>query len=184
MNLQTTYLGLTLANPLVASASPLNSDLDNIRALEDSGAGAIVLPSIFAEQIEAEAARHEALSAVGASSSPEANGYFPAPDLYKVGPERYLELIRSARSAVAVPIIASLNASNGSDWEDYAIQIQEAGASALELNIYFVPGDITLSGRNVEQRYFDIIRAVKKRAVVPLARLSPGRWSEAITAAG
>jgi dihydroorotate dehydrogenase (fumarate) len=190
MNLQTTYLGLTLANPLVASASPLNADLDNIKALEDAGAGAVVLPSIFAEQIEAEAARHEALVGVGASSSPEANGYFPTPDFYKVGPERYLELVRSARSAVSIPIIASLNAASDSDWEDYATQIQDAGASALELNIYFVPADISLSGRDVEQRYLDIIRAVKSRATIPLAVKvspyfsSPGHMALEMVAAG
>ncbi len=190
MNLQTTYLGLTLANPLVASASPFNAELDNIKALEDAGAGAVVLPSIFAEQIEAEAARHEALVGVGASSSPEANGYFPATDLYKVGPERYLELIRSAKAAVSIPIIASLNAASASDWEDYATQIQDAGASALELNIYFVPADITLSGRNIEQRYLDIIRAVKSRATIPLAVKvspyfsSPGHMALEMVAAG
>jgi dihydroorotate dehydrogenase (fumarate) len=190
MNLETKYLGLTLANPLIASASPLNADLDNIKALEGAGAAAVVLPSIFAEQIEAEAARHEALVGVGASSSPEANGYFPTPDFYKVGPERYLELVRSARSAVSIPIIASLNAASDSDWEDYATQIQDAGASALELNIYFVPADISLSGRDVEQRYLDIIRAVKSRATIPLAVKvspyfsSPGHMALEMVAAG
>lgn len=190
MDLSTIYMGLTLHNPLVASASPLNSDLGNIRALEDAGAGAVVLPSIFAEQIEAEAHRHEALTSAGALSSPEAASYFPASDDYNVASERYLEIIRGAKEAVAIPVIASLNAASEESWIDYAAQLQEAGASALELNIYFVPADITMPGRDVEQRYLTIVRAVKARVTIPVAVKvspyfsSPGHMAVELASAG
>jgi dihydroorotate dehydrogenase (fumarate) len=190
MDLTTNYMGLTLRNPIMASASPLNTDLGNVRALEDAGAGAIVLPSIFAEQIEAEAMRHDRLSAVGAQSSPEATSYFPTPDLYKVGPDRYLELIAAARAAVSIPIIASLNAAHVASWQDYAIQLQQGGASALELNIYFVPANITMSGREVEERYLEIVRAVKRHVTIPLAVKvspyfsSPGHMATELATAG
>jgi dihydroorotate dehydrogenase (fumarate) len=190
MDLRTNYMGLMLRNPIVASASPFNDDLGNIRALEDAGAAAIVLPSIFAEQIEAEAQRHDELTQVGSLSSPEATGYFPAIDRYKVGPDRYLELIASARHAVAIPVIASLNAAHVESWEDYAIDLQKAGASALELNIYFVPTDIEQTGREVEQRYVDIVRSVKARVTLPLAVKvspyfsSPGHTAKELASAG
>ena len=174
MDLTTNYMGLLLRNPIVASASLLNADLGNIRALEDAGAGAVVLPSIFAEQIEAEAARHEALASVGALCSPEATSYFPAASHYKVGPDAYLELVASAKTAVEIPIIASLNAASDDDWEDYATRIEKAGASALELNIYFVPASIGMTGREVEDRYLNIIRTVKSRVRIPIAvKVSP-----------
>jgi len=190
MDLTTNYMGLLLRNPIVASASPLNADLGNIRSLEDAGAGAIVLPSIFAEQIEAEAARHESLTNAGALSSPEATSYFPSPTHYKIGPDAYLDLIAAARAAVEIPIIASLNAASDADWEDYATHIQKAGASALELNIYFVPASIGMTGREVEDRYLTIIRAVKSRVTIPVAVKvspyfsSPGHMATEMVAAG
>jgi len=183
-------MGLTLRNPLVASASPLNADLGNIRALEDSGAAAVVLPSIFAEQIEAEAHRHDTLTSAGALSSPEAASYFPAPDRYHVDSDRYLELVRSAREAVSIPIIASLNGAHEESWTAYATLLEGAGASALELNIHFVPADITITGRDVEQRYLDIVRAVKSRVTIPVAVKvgpyfsSPGAMAVELAAAG
>jgi dihydroorotate dehydrogenase (fumarate) len=169
MDLTTSYMGLMLRSPLIASASPLNADLGNIRALEDAGAGAVVLPSIFAEQIEAEAHRHDPLTRADSFNSPEAAGYFPAADLYNVASDRYLDLVRRARAAVSIPIIASLNAAHEESWTEYATQLQEAGASALELNIYFVPADISLSGRDVERRYLDIVGAVKGRVTMPVS---------------
>jgi dihydroorotate dehydrogenase (fumarate) len=190
MDLTTDYMGLKLASPLVASASPLNAELGNIRALEEAGAGAVVLPSIFAEQIEADQFWYDALTGAGALSSPEATTYFPPSDRYRVGPDRYLELLRSAREAVAMPVIASLNAAHSQSWIEYATLLQEAGASALELNIYFVPADITLGGRDVEQRYIDIVEAVKAHVTIPVAVKigpyfsSPGAMAWALTAAG
>jgi dihydroorotate dehydrogenase (fumarate) len=174
MDLTTNYMGLTLRNPLVASASPLNAELGNIRALEDAGAAAVVLPSIFAEQIEAEAHRHDMLTSAGALSSPEAATYFPPPDRYNVDSDRYLDVVRAAREAVSIPIIASLNGAHEESWTTYATLLQDAGASALELNIYFVPADIKMTGRDVEQRYVDIVRAVKSRVTIPVAvKVSP-----------
>jgi dihydroorotate dehydrogenase (fumarate) len=190
MDLSTNYMGLILRNPLVASASPLNADLGSIRALEDAGAAAAVLPSIFAEQIEAEAHRHDALTSAGALSSPEASSYFPTSDLYHVDSDRYLEVVRGARDAVSIPIIASLNAAHEESWIEYATLLQNAGASALELNIYFVPADITMTGREVEQRYLDIVRAVKNRVTIPIAVKvspyfsSPGHMAMELVSAG
>ncbi len=174
MNLTTHYLGLSLCNPLVASASPLNDDLGNLRALEDAGAAAVVLPSMFSEQIEAEDLRHERLSNVGALSSPEAASYFPAQPHHSSGAEQYLELIRSARHAIDIPVIASLNSASAAGWTQYATLVEQAGASAIELNIYFVASDISKSGREVEQRYVEIVRAVRQRVSIPVSvKLSP-----------
>jgi dihydroorotate dehydrogenase (fumarate) len=174
MDLSTKYMGLFLRNPLIASASPLNGELPNIRALEDAGAGALVLPSMFAEQIEAEDERHERLHAVGALSSPEASSYFPVQAANSAAADRYLALIRSARAAVSIPVIASLNAATEDRWVDYATQMAHAGASALELNIYIVATDLAASGADVERRYVDIVRAVKRRVSIPVAvKLSP-----------
>ena len=174
MNLATNYMGLSLRNPLVASASPLNDDIFNLRALEDAGAAAVVLPSMFAEQIEAEDHRHERLRSVGADSSPETSSYFPAGQCNGHASERYLELIRGARAAIDIPVIASLNAASLEDWVDYATLVQEAGASALELNIYFVAADLSLNAGKVEIRYLDIVRAIRQRVSIPLAvKLSP-----------
>jgi dihydroorotate dehydrogenase (fumarate) len=190
MDLTTSYMGLPLCSPLVASASPLNADLGNIRALEDSGAAAVVLPSIFAEQIAVDLFWYDPLTGAGAQSKAEAASYFPPADLYKVGPDRYLDLLRNARQAVDIPVIASLNAAHSQSWIDYATLLQEAGASALELNVYFVPADITLGGRDVEQRYIDIVEAVKAHVTIPVAVKtgpyfsSPGAMAWALTAAG
>jgi len=174
MDLSTRYMGLALRNPIVASASPLNSVLGNIERLAEAGAGAVVLPSLFQEQIEADEARRAALVDRTAESFPEALSYFPKQAEYGVGPDTYLELIRQARDAVDIPVIASLNGISAEAWLDYARLIEEAGASALELNIYFIPADLSLSGSAVEQRYRNIVSAVSAGVKIPVAvKLSP-----------
>lgn len=167
MDLTTYYMGLKLKNPLVASASPLNTNLDNIRCLEDSGAAGIVLPSIFEEQIDAEIRRYEMLTRLGFESSPEALSYFPESD--EPGPQQYLELIRRAVAAVDIPIFGSLNGTTDEGWIAYAKLIEEAGASGLELNVYFIPTDLSLTSRDVEERYLETLREVRKAIDIPVA---------------
>jgi dihydroorotate dehydrogenase (fumarate) len=174
MDLTTRYMGLALKNPLIASASPLNTDVANIRRLEDAGAAAVVLPSLFEEQIEAEVARYDHLTSANAESSPEALSYFPAPAEYSVGPHAYLDLIRRARAAVDIPVIASLNGTTDEGWISYARSMEEAGASAIELNVYFIPADLSLTGAEVERLYLDILRHVRATVSIPIAvKLSP-----------
>ncbi len=174
VDLATTYLGLHLKHPLIASSSPLTGELDSLRRLEDAGAAAVVLPSIFEEQIESEAAELERLTDVGIDSFPEAASYFPSSAGFATGPYRYLELIRRARDALEIPVIASLNGSTNGGWANYAAQIQQAGASALELNSFFVPVDAALDGGAVEQRHVDVLRAVKAAVTLPVAvKLGP-----------
>jgi dihydroorotate dehydrogenase (fumarate) len=174
MDLATTYMGLRLRSPLVASASPLTAGIGNIVKLEGYGAGAVVLPSIFQEQIEAERDELELRTSVGRESSPEALGYFPNPEAYAVGTRRYLELIRRARAAVGIPIIASLNGTTSEGWIEFAKEIEAAGAHGLELNVYFIPADLALSGPDVERRYLEIVHAVRGAVRLPLAvKLSP-----------
>lgn len=176
MSLATKYLGLQLSNPLVASASPLNNKLDNIRRLEDAGAGAIVLPSLFQEQIEAEAEARISLVEAYADSSPEARSYFHASvgGPYGLRPDRYLDLVRRAKEAVSIPVIASLNGSSRAGWIDHARLIEEAGAAAIELNLYHIPADLFEAGPEVEARYTDIVGAVDRSTVLPLAvKLTP-----------
>ena len=167
MDLSTRYMGLQLKNPLVASASPHNGDLDHIRRLEESGVAAVVLPSLFEEEIEAEMRRHESLTAMGVDSSPEAQSYFPGS--HEPGPQEYLDLIKRAVAAVDIPIVGSLNGTTDEGWISYAKLIEEAGASGLELNVYFIPTDLSLTSRDVEQRYLDILRQVRKAVDIPIA---------------
>jgi dihydroorotate dehydrogenase (fumarate) len=169
MDLTTRYLGLTLRNPLVAGAGPLTAELDNIRRLEDLGAGAVVLPSIFEEQIEREQQLIEDLVSIGTDSFPEALTYFPAQSAYAVDPGRYLDLVQRAAESVDIPVIGSLNGITDHGWVDYARQIEAAGASAIELNIYFIPSNLDLLGDAVEQRYLDILNAVKAAVRIPVA---------------
>jgi dihydroorotate dehydrogenase (fumarate) len=174
MDLTTRYLGLALKNPLIASASPLTLELDNIRRLEDYGAAAVVLPSIFEEQIEAEVAEVERLTTARGESFAEALSYFPIVVGYRTGPHHYLEIIRGAREAVAIPVIASLNGISRSGWRNYARLVEEAGASAIELNAYFIPSDPTLSGSEVENAYLEVLKDVKTAVSIPVAmKLSP-----------
>jgi len=174
MDLSTNYLGLALKHPVVASASPLSSDLDGIRRLEDSGAAAITLFSLFEEQLHQEMAAVEHFTESSAESFAESLSYFPAIDDEGVGPERYLDLLRRGAQAVSVPLIASLNCSSAEGWGDYAAQMAEAGAAAIELNLYFLAGDPEMTGREVEQRHLDALAAVKAAVDVPVAlKISP-----------
>jgi dihydroorotate dehydrogenase (fumarate) len=190
MDLTTRYLGLTLKNPLVASASPLTAELGNLRRLEDCGAAAVVLPSIFEEQIETEEAESERLTTFSAESFPEALSYFPAAVNFSVGPQVHLETLRRAREAIAIPVIASFNGVSRSGWCDYARLVEQAGANAIELNAYFVPSDLSLTGAEVESLYLDVVRSVKSAVSIPVAvKLSPyfsapGRMAIALAEAG
>ena len=190
MDLAATYMGMRLSSPLVASASPLTISLDNISRLAACGAGAIVLPSIFQEQIEAENEELERGMSVGSDSFAEALTYFPDPSVFEMGTRRYLDVIRRARAAVDIPIIASLNGTSNAGWIDFAGQIERAGASALELNIYFIPADVSLDAADVESRYVDIVRSVKNAVSIPVAvKLSPyfsapGAFARKLQAAG
>lgn len=173
-DLRTKYMGLELPHPVIASASPLTKELDGFKRLEDGGAAAVVMFSLFEEQLswEQEAMRH--LTETTGESSGEALSYFPAVDQYRVGPDSYLELIRRATEAVQIPVIGSLNGVTAEGWIDYARQIEQAGAAGLELNVYHLPSDLEESGRQVEQRYLDILKAVKGTVAIPVAlKLSP-----------
>ena len=174
MDLTTRYMGLTLKNPLVASASPLTGDLNGIKRLADAGAAAVILPSLFQEEIEADANRYERLTSANENSWPEASSNFPELADYKHGPQSYLELIRRASKEVDIPVLASLNGITDSGWISYAKQIEEAGAKGLELNIYFIVANLAMTGVEVEQRYLDIMRAVRAAVSIPVAiKLSP-----------
>jgi dihydroorotate dehydrogenase (fumarate) len=174
MDLTTRYMGLQLKNPLVASASPLTGELDSLRRLEDAGAAALILPSLFQEEIEAETARYEHLTSAHDDSWPEGLSNFPKLADAQHGPHEYLELVRRARQAAGVPVIASLNGISDEGWTCYASQLEQAGANGLELNIYFIPADLAATGRDVEQRYLDILRSVRATVSIPVAmKLSP-----------
>ena len=174
MELSTSYMGLALRNPLVASASPLSYTLDGVRRLADAGVGAIVLFSLFEEQLREEAARDARLVDGPAESFAEALDYVPAVAKEDAGPRRYLSLLERAAAAVDVPVIASLNGVTPEGWTDYARAMQDAGAAAIELNIYYLPGDPHISGRDVEQRHVDVLQRVKDAVTVPVAvKLSP-----------
>ena len=169
MDLTTSYMGLVLRNPLIASASPLGADLDNLRRLEDAGAGAVVLPSVFEEQIVADRHERERRAEVPATGCAEAQTYFPAYAGFGLGPELHLDLVRRAKDAIGIPVIASLNGVTHTGWTGYARGLQEAGADAIELNVYFIPADLAMTGRDVEQRYLDILAAVKASVAIPVA---------------
>jgi dihydroorotate dehydrogenase (fumarate) len=169
MDLSTTYLGLTLKHPVVPSASPLSQKLDGIRRLEDAGASAIVLYSLFEEEIEGESHLLDHYLNVGTDSTSEALSYFPDMAHYNVGPDAYLRHLNNAKAAVDIPIIGSLNGTSTGGWVEYARHIEEAGADALELNIYYVPTDLHTSATSVEGRYLDIVRAVKAQVSIPVA---------------
>src|ERR1700688_3044082 len=174
IDLSTTYLGLRLRTPLVASASPLSQELDGIRHLEDAGASAVVLYSLFEEQLRQESFELDHHLTEGTDSFAEAASFFPQPSEFHVGPDGYLNHIRRAKEAVEIPIIASLNGTTVGGWIQYAKLIEEAGADALECNIYSIPTDPELSSADVEQRYIDILKAVKSAVAIPVAvKLSP-----------
>jgi dihydroorotate dehydrogenase (fumarate) len=169
MDLSTTYMGLKLKNPIVPSASPLSETVDSVKALEDAGAAAVVVYSIFEEQISHEANALDFYLTQTGESYAEALSYFPKPDEFKLGPEEYLKHISNLKSAVNIPVIGSLNGVSVGGWMKYAKLIQEAGADALELNVYYIPTDPNLTGSQVEQIYFNNIAAVKENVTIPVS---------------
>jgi len=174
MNLTTKYLGLTLRTPLVVAASPLSEELDHIKQMEDAGAAAVVLHSLFEEELRQDRLELNQNLEQGSFSSPEALTYFPEPEQFELGPEGYLRHIAAAKQAVKIPVIASLNGSSHGGWTDYAYQIEQAGADALELNIYSIPTQLDVPGSEVEKRYLDIVRTVKAAVTIPVTvKLSP-----------
>jgi dihydroorotate dehydrogenase (fumarate) len=174
MNLNTTYMGMALRTPLVPSASPLSEDVGNIKLMEDAGAAAVVLHSLFEEQLEWERNDLQYHLSANTYSFPEALTYFPEPSSFQVGPEEYLEHIRRAKESVSIPVIASLNGTSLGGWTDYATEIEQAGADALELNIFYMPNDIDTPAAEVEQLYIDILEAVESKVHIPLAiKLGP-----------
>lgn len=174
MDLRTRYLNLDLDHPIVASASPLSEDLDNIKRMEDSGAAAVVMFSLFEEQIRQEAAAMEHFTSYGSDSFAEALSYFPETGEYQVGAQQYLELLHRATESVDIPIIASLNGMTNAGWIDYAKHMEEAGAHAVELNVFYIPANLDTPGREVEDRYVEILKHVKGAVSIPIAlKLSP-----------
>jgi len=174
MQLSTDYMGLTLRNPLVASPSPLSKTVDGVRRLADAGVGAVVLYSLFEEQLRREAALNARLADAGAESFPEALSYFPDAAKEEPGPRAYVSMLERAVAAVEVPVIGSLNGVTPGGWAGYARAMQDAGAAAIELNIYYLPGGPEVSGRDVEQRHVDILARVKAAVTIPVAvKLGP-----------
>ena len=174
MNLTTTYLGQTLKSPLVVSASPLAETLDGIKKIEDAGGAAVVLHSLFEEQLRQDSLELDERMTAGTESFAEALTYFPEPSEFRLGPEDYLEHIAKAKKTVKIPIIASLNGSTLGGWTSYAKQFEQAGADALELNIYSIPTDLNRPAEQIEQTYLDILKAAKAEIKIPVAvKLSP-----------
>jgi len=169
IDLSTNYLGLELSNPLVASSSPMMQELDNIKRLEDAGAAAVVLHSLFEEQITLESQDLDHHLFHGAESYAEAVSYFPELGSFQIGPEAYLEHIRKAKEAVEIPVIASLNGISTGGWTEWAKRMEDAGADALELNTYFMPTDMEVSGSQLEEMYLELVRDVKKSLKIPVA---------------
>ncbi|MCC6191940.1 MAG: dihydroorotate dehydrogenase-like protein, partial [Anaerolineales bacterium] len=173
-DLSTTYLGLPLSNPLVPSASPLGKSLDNLKRMEDSGAGAVVLHSLFEEQINAESHELDYFLSQGTESYAEALSYFPEASTYRLAPDEYLEHIRRAKRSLGIPVIGSLNGVSSGGWVKYARHIQEAGADALELNMYVITTDPGLSGGAVEDMYTHLLIDIRREVTIPVAvKLSP-----------
>ena len=177
MNLTTKYLGFDLPHPFIVGASPMVEDLDTVRRLEDAGCSAIVMNSLFEEQIKQEQMVTFLDTEVPSESFAEALSYFPEPEQFRLGPDRYLEHLQAIKAEVDVPVIASLNGITDSGWLEYARLLEEAGADALELNVYYVATDPQETGEDVEQRTVSIVREVKQAVEIPLAvKLSP-YWS-------
>ncbi|MDH3246332.1 MAG: dihydroorotate dehydrogenase-like protein [Saprospiraceae bacterium] len=174
MDLSTTYMGLSLRNPIVVAACPLSEKVENIVAMEKAGAGAVVMFSLFEEQLLRENASHADIYRQGIHSSPEALSHFPDQTDFHVSLEEYLEILHKASNSVGIPIIASLNGISESGWIEYAVQMEKAGAKGIELNIYYIPATVNISGSEVEKRYLDVLRAVKSCVSVPVSlKLSP-----------
>jgi dihydroorotate dehydrogenase (fumarate) len=174
MDLTTTYMGLKLKNPLVPSASPLGRDISTVKRMEEAGASAVVLESLFEEQIIHEKFEMDHFLAQGTESFAEATSYFPESDMYSFGPEEYLAHIQKCKEAVDMPIIASLNGTSKGGWTDYARKMQEAGADGLELNSYYLATDPNKSPQEIEDNYLEVLKAVKNAVTIPVAlKISP-----------
>lgn len=174
IDLSTKYLGLRLSSPLVASASPLSRSVDMVRRMEDAGAGAVVLFSLFEEQITHESRELDHYLETTAHGYAEAHSYFPDLGSYSIGPDEYLEHIRRLKAAVQIPVIGSINGSSPGGWIEYARRFQEAGADAVELNIYYLPTDPNLSGGEIEESYVEMVRSVRSHVRIPIAvKLGP-----------
>lgn len=174
MDITTKYLGLTLKNPVVVSPSPLSENLANIRKMEDAGAGGIVLHSLFEEQIRLESETLDRNISMSEERYAEHPSFFPDLENYKLGPEAYVEHLMKAKAAVSIPVIASLNGVSTGGWIDYAKKIQQAGADALELNIYAIPTDPNVSSAQVEEQYIQLVKDVRSAVTIPLAvKLGP-----------
>jgi dihydroorotate dehydrogenase (fumarate) len=169
MDITTSYLGFKLKSPIVPSAGPLSEHVSTIKEMEDAGAGAVVLHSLFEEQLEHDELELEHHTKSSSESFAEATSFFPEPFEYKLGPEEYLEHIRKAKEAVDIPIIASLNGKSLGGWIDYAKRIEEAGADALELNIYQLATDTEKKGEEIEKKYIHIVRRVRSEIKIPIA---------------
>ncbi len=179
MDLSTTYMGLKLKNPLVASASPLSNTIDSYKRLEDAGIAAIVNHSLFEEQIIKENEALDFFSTIGTNSSAESLTYAPDLGMYALGPDEYVKHIRAAKKAVGIPVIGSLNGYSLGGWVKYAKRLEEVGADALELNIYFVPTNTASSGLNIEKNCLEVFQSVKSIVKIPVAvKLSPFRSEE------
>jgi dihydroorotate dehydrogenase (fumarate) len=173
MNLTSSYLGFELANPIVCGASPLGTNPETVRQLEEAGIAAVVLPSLFEEEIQQELAAHMAMESTGESFA-EAMTYQPRPDGYHVGPDRYLDLVSRVKDTVKIPVIGSLNGATPGGWTRYAKKIQDAGADGLELNVFHLATDAAEDGAAVEDRALEIVKAVKSEITIPVAvKLSP-----------
>lgn len=169
MDLSTSYLGLNLKNPIVPSSSPLSKELDNIKRMEDSGASAVILWSLFEEQLQFDSNELNHFLEYGTDSFAEALSYFPEAEDYNLGPDGYLEYIRTCKETVDIPIIGNLNGVSTGGWVEYAKKMQQAGADALELNIYYIPTKTSLSAAEVETLYVDVLKAVKSEVTIPVS---------------
>jgi dihydroorotate dehydrogenase (fumarate) len=173
-NLASRYLGLPLAHPIVAAASPLTATLDGMRALEDAGASAVVMASIYEEQIRAEDTAYAMFTEHGSDTQAEASSYFPDLPDYDEGVSGHLETLRRASESLAIPVIASLNGTTAEGWVEYARRLEQAGAAAIELNVYAIPIDPLVSGAEIERRYIEIVREVRGSVRLPIAvKLAP-----------
>ena len=190
LDLSTKYLGLELKNPIVVAACTVSEKIDNLRRLEEAQAAAVVLYSLFEEQIEHDEVETQQVYEHGADSFAEALSYFPEMEDYRIGPDSYLEHIEKAKKAVSIPVIASLNGTSRGGWIRYAKLMQEAGADAIELNIYFIAADIAMPAEQVESQYVELVAAVKESVSVPLAVKigpyfsSPGHMAARLADAG
>ena len=190
IDLSTNYLGLKLKNPIVVSASPLSEKLENFPRMREAGAGAIVMYSLFEEQIEAESENVDAALEYGANSYAESTSYLPDMPKYHIGPDRYLDLLQNAKKSVDIPVIASLNGKSRGGWSRYAQYMEEAGADALELNIFNVPADPSVTGQQLEDGYIELVRTIRKQIKIPIAvKLGPyftslGNFAKRLSDAG